>query len=223
MDGGQQCREERGPEPAAQAGQVVLLHGILMTSVEMWLLGHRLRRQGFAVRYFSYASVRRTPAENARRLQAWLTAQPRQSRHFVAHSLGGLVLMHLFEQYPDQPPGRVVMLGSPVAGSQLARRLVRVPFLRRLFARGMPRGLDGKRMPAWPPGRDWGMLAGDRPRGIGLLLGGLPGANDGTVTVAETHHPAQKAHQTVAAGHTGLVFSRRAARLVTRFLRRGAF
>ena len=92
--------------------------------------------------------------------------------HLVAHSLGGIVLHHLFRQFPDLPPGRVVLLGSPVRGSGVARRMAVSPFLRPLLGSNREEGLLGD-VPPWPPNRELGVIAGNRGLGVGRLIGGL--------------------------------------------------
>ena len=51
-----------------------------------------------------------------------------------------------------------------------------------------------------------GVVAGNRPLGIGQLTGGLGGENDGTVTVAETRLEHASAAIQVHTTHTGLMF-----------------
>ena len=60
---------------------------------------------------FNYPSVRKSPVENARRLKQYIDRLPEQEVHLVAHSLGGVVVLHMFEQYEDIKPGRVVLMG----------------------------------------------------------------------------------------------------------------
>ena len=49
---------------------VILVHGIWMTGDDLRLLRRRLGRGGRRCRIFRYASLRRSPADNARRLRA---------------------------------------------------------------------------------------------------------------------------------------------------------
>jgi hypothetical protein len=67
------------------------------------------------------------------------------------------------------------------------------------------------------------MVAGDRPLGLGQVLGHFDGDSDGTVAVAETRLAGLADHVVVPASHTGLVFSPIAARQVVAFLRDGRF
>lgn len=197
---------------------MVLIHGLWMGRWAMRPLAARLERAGLTTCRFGYAT-RATPAANADRLADWLAAQPVPPRHFVAHSLGGAVLAHLFERHPDAvpPDGRIVLLGSPLAGSAVARRLAGIPPVRRLLAGSLVEGLDGK-APAWRAPRTL-MIAGTRPVGPGRLVpGALCGPNDGTVAVDETRVPGLAAHQCLPVNHFGLLFSRPVAEATITFL-----
>ena len=59
-------------------------------------------------------------ADITERLQAYVRELAPGTLHLVAHSLGGLVVHRFLERYPDQPPGRVVLLGTPLVASRAA-------------------------------------------------------------------------------------------------------
>lgn len=203
-------------------GSVVLVHGIWMTGLEMFFLRRRLEACGFEVRRFRYSSLGRTPASNAEALAEFIQHWQPETLHLVAHSLGGIVLMHLFDRYPDLPPGRVVLLGSPVQGSGVARRLSRLPLLRHGLGLSVQQGLLGD-APVWPGGRELGVIAGVGGIGIGTLVGGLQQPSDGTVAVTETRLAGARDYYDIPASHTGLLFSSKAADAVCRFLKNGRF
>jgi pimeloyl-ACP methyl ester carboxylesterase len=168
---------------------------------------------------FGY-STRATPAANADRLATWLRQRPAMPRLFVAHSLGGAVLAHLFDRQPDLlfSDTRVVLLGSPLAGSAVACRLARWTSGRRLLAGSLNEGLDGH-APAWRAPHAL-MIAGTRPIGPGRLVpGALTGPNDGTVAVDETRVPGLAAHECLPVNHFGMLLSRRVAEVTIDFLR----
>ncbi len=202
---------------------VVLVHGLWMTGLEMQWLGLRLRGCGFSVRTFRYASLRRTPAENAARLNDWLASLDADIVHLVAHSLGGIVVAHLFERFPDQRPGKVVMLGTPLRGSATAMAIHQRGWDRWLLGKSGERGLLGD-APRWRSGRELAMIAGDRGVGIGrLLFRALPEPNDGTVAVEETAAPEVGQHLRAPYSHFGLLAARPVAEAVCRYLRLGEF
>ncbi len=194
-----------------------------MNPLEMRLLGKRLEKSGFKVHYVFYQSVLKTAAQNAQSIHSKIQKLKLPDLHIVAHSLGGVITMHLFDQFDDIPPGRVVMLGAPVNGSWIAQKVQDWPIISPLLARSMPSALSGEDIPDWKTTRDWGMIAGTRNQGLGFLAGGLPKESDGTVLVEETRHPKQSAHITVNTSHTGLLFSKEVAQLTENFLKTGAF
>ncbi len=202
----------------------VLVHGIWMTGLEMAPLAWRLRRCGFIPRTFHYPSVRRAPRENAARLDAFLATLPEPVIHLVGHSLGGIVVAHLFDAFPDQKPGRVVMLGAPLRGSAVAARLARTPWGRAILGRSVEQGLLGG-APRWHGARDLGLIAGTRSLGVGTLvaLGRLPRPNDGTVELAATRCDGAREHLVVRHSHFGMLYARDVAAAVCDFLHHGRF
>jgi hypothetical protein len=76
----------------------------------------------------------------------------------------------------------------------------------------------------WDGSRPVGVVAGRMPFGLGISLGALLTApHDGTVSVEETRLAGLADHCTVAATHTGLLFSADVADLTVGFLRNGRF
>ncbi len=201
---------------------IVLVHGLWMRGPDMGLLKWRLQRHGYNVVQFSYDTVGCDLQENARRLNAFVAVLTAPTIHFVCHSLGGLVVRRLFHDFPEQPPGRVVTLGSPHTGSYVARRLSRNGWLRRLFGRALP-ALDGD-VPPWRGERELGSLAGDLAFGPGhWLFRDLPDPNDGTVAVEETRLEGMHDHKCVTATHLGLLLLPSVCDEVLNFLREGCF
>ena len=204
---------------------VLLLHGVLMNSVEMIYLKRQLENQGFMVHSLSYESVKHSIAENTRRLHEKILSLDCTALHIVAHSLGGIMAMHLVEKYPELPIERIVMLGTPINGSYAAKRISRWKIIGQLLTQSMAEGLSGEYSFSQTRRYDIGMIAGsiDSPIGLGILLGELPEENDGTVLLSETKHPVLKEHLVVDKSHTGLVFSPMVGKLVANFLRTGHF
>ncbi len=194
-----------------------------MNPIEMRYLGGQLEKNGFKVHYVYYQSVLKTVAQNAQAVHKKIKKLDLEDLHIVAHSLGGALTIHLFDQFNDIPKGRVVMLGSPVNGSWIAQKIKDWPVISPILARSMPSALSGEDIPKWKTKRDWGMIAGTRNQGLGIFTGGLPSDGDGTVLLKETRHPKQKEHITVKTSHTGLLFSKEVATLASQFLKTGCF
>lgn len=195
-----------------------------MNSVEMYYLQRQLELSGFTVHNFFYPSVRRNVADNTRTLCEKIHKLNLDQLHIVAHSMGGIMTMHLLEHCASLPMGRVVMLGTPLNGSYTAHKVSGWPVVNHLLEKSMPSGLDGNYQLPESTDREIGMIAGSNDTmGFGVLFGGMPEKSDGTVLLSETEHPLLKEHIVINTTHTGMIFSQKAAALVTRFLKTGTF
>ncbi len=209
--------------PPERSGEsVILVHGLLMPAVSMALLAWRLRRCGLHPALFGYRARREGVARAAARLHAFAASQPGPTVHFVAHSLGGLVVRRLFQDHPDQRPGRIVTLGTPHGGSAVAHRLAARRWGHWFLGRSYAEGLSGEVAP-WNSARELGSIAGSRPVGAGRLFASLPLPHDGTVALSETRLDGASAQQVLPVSHTQMLVSAAVAEAVCRFLRAGRF
>ena len=142
---------------------VVYVHGLWLTGIEGALLRKRLAGELDAdTRAFSYASVKSSVSTNAQALGKFLLGLRADTLHLVGHSLGGLVILKLFESNATDalPPGRIVFLGSPLNGSRSAQNLARLPLGTTLLGRGVREELLIPRERCWRGQRDLGVIAG---------------------------------------------------------------
>ena len=212
----------RADVSGAQAAPVVILvHGLWFGAWSLGALAGRLRKAGFETRRFRYRTTRDGLDGHARALREFIGSDSCPAAHIVAHSLGGLVTLKLLADCGDLPPGRVVLLGSPLQGSAIARKSSVIPGGSRLLGAARPQLESG--FARLVTGRDIGMIAGSRSFGLGLLLGGLGESGDGTVAIAETRAEGLRQHLVLPVTHTGMLFSRRVAGEVAHFLRVGSF
>jgi pimeloyl-ACP methyl ester carboxylesterase len=92
---------------------VVLVHGLFRNGWEMAFLRLRLAAVGYRTVQFTYPTVRLSPEKNAKDLQAFIDKKiEAETLHFVALSLGGLVIRYLFHNFSQQRPGRIVTMGT---------------------------------------------------------------------------------------------------------------
>ncbi len=214
--------------------RLLYVHGLWLNGWESALLRGRLGRElQCETASFSYPSVSAGVAANARALAECLERTSADTLHLVGHSLGGLVLLELFESVLSAdgrlpsgkllPPGRIVLLGSPVQGSSAAQHLARLPFGRSIMGLTANEVLVAPRVRRWNGARDLGVIAGSLPLGLGRLVGPLDGPNDGTVLVEETRLPGATQHLTLRTSHSALVYSAAVARQAASFLLRGRF
>jgi len=198
--------------------RVVLLHGLWMPAASMRWMGARLREAGYDPETFGYRTVRGGPEAAMPRLAGCLRAAP---AHVVAHSLGGLVALATVDRMPGVPVGRVVCLGSPLRGSGTADTLAHHAW--GAFALGHSARLLREGCAPCARGLEVGVVAGVRSFGLGRLVAGFDGANDGAVAVAETTVDGLADHVVVRSSHSGLLFSRAAAAQAVSFLHAGRF
>lgn len=198
---------------------VIVLHGLWMPRASMTLLRRRLVRAGYAVDVFAYRSMATPTANVLDALRNRMRLHP-DGVHLVGHSLGGVLAVSACRGVTNLPPGRIVCLGSPLAGSAAARRLDACGGARLL---GRNRAVLKCGLPAWDGSREVGVVAGRVGVGPGLLLVRFRGRNDGVVAVSETRLAGLDGHCTVAASHAALLISRAAALQTVAFLRCGAF
>ena len=205
---------------------VVYVHGLWLSGNEAGILLRRLARQLNAkTRAFSYASMTSSISNSAQALAAFLREQRADTLHLVGHSLGGLVILKLFENGEDAqlPPGRIVLLGSPLNGSRAAQNLARLPFGRIIMGRGVREDLLTERQRRWTGQRELGVIAGNVGIGMGRLVGVHGAPSDGTIFVQETRLPGILEHLVLRVSHTALPFSSTVARQTAAFLSDGNF
>jgi pimeloyl-ACP methyl ester carboxylesterase len=205
---------------------VVYVHGLWLSGLEGSLLRRRLaRRLDAETHAFNYASVKSSVSTNAETLGKFLSALRTDNLHLVGHSLGGLVILKLFEQSAADrlPPGRIVFLGSPLNGSRAARNLAGLPLGKTLLGRGVHEDLLTPSERRWRGQRDLGVIAGSLSLGLGKLVGARGAPNDGTIFVDETRLPGISQHLVMPVSHTGLPFSKSVARQTGAFLDSGKF
>lgn len=208
----------------AAAQHVIYVHGLWMPGGESLLLAQRLLREfGFQVHAFPYSAGTWTMEEITAHLQDFVRSLDLAAVHFVGHSLGGLVIYRYFERYPEQPPGRVVFLGTPCRESRAAVQAAQSRFVGALMGPSVADELLRPRERRWSFRRPLGIIAGTQSVGLGQFIVGFEEESDGTVAVSETRMPGAADHITLPVSHMGLLVSARVARETGRFLRDGRF
>ena len=206
---------------------VVLVHGIWSNGIDLWRLRLQLKQAGYDCHIFNYHVWQAPPAELARRLHAKISKIDAGVIHFVGHSFGGILLMHLFDQFPfprqSKHDGRIVLLGCPVNGSAVGKRLSRSAATRWTLGHTIDDGGTFGGVPEWKGWQDIGVIAGTVPLGIGMLAGGPELPHDGTVSVAETRLSNATDFVSLPVSHSGMLMSSEVASHVITFLRSGRF
>jgi pimeloyl-ACP methyl ester carboxylesterase len=202
---------------------VIIIHGLWVHGLAMGWLARRIKQDGFAARTYSYPTVRLTLSENAERFARYCSNLAAPRVDIVAHSMGGLVALKMLEMNRQLRCGRLILIGTPYAGSFAAQRLARWPGGHTLLGRSIAEWLRESR--PVPDGiSETGIIAGTRGYGLGRLIApDLPQPHDGVVTLAETAVPGVTQRIDLNVGHTEMLVSREVARQCCAFLRNGRF
>lgn len=223
-------REHLGPMPSRV---VLLLHGLFRSRSCMSPLADYLNQQGgYLVLNVEYPSTQSEVADHARSLASIVQhLEGVEEIHLVGHSLGNIIIRRwLADRGPQDPPGeprlgRIVMLGPPNQGAQLATMVARQPIFRRWA------GPAGQQLgPEWPwlaltlatPPGEFAIIAGglDNEHGFNPLL---PGDNDGTVTVESTRLEGAQDFLILPVLHSMMMRDKRVQQQTLLFLQQGHF
>lgn len=222
--------EHSGQAPAVRGPTVIVLHGLGEGRRSMRPLVEHLRgRLDATVLAFGYASTAEDIEAHGRSLAAVIASLPQAEQiSFVGHSLGNLVVRRWMGLAPREDLARVrrvVMLGPPNQGSELARMVAGVDFLAGL-AEGAARDLvlDWKRVSgelAVPP-CDFGIVAGGKGDDRGFS-GLLAGDDDAVVRVEETRLDGADDFLLVPVHHAAMMRHPAVQRATATFLETGRF
>jgi len=202
---------------------VVLVHGLWsVAGVDLLTLKKRLTKAGYECHLFNYHVWGKPPAKIAVKLHEFIEKIDAPIVHVVAHSFGGIVTLHLFDQFPFSRRGRVVLMASPVNGSAVGKRISANPMTRWMLGQSTVNGLSGD-VPEWKGWQDIGVIAGTFPIGLGLVAGGPELPHDGTVSVEETQLKGATDAIQVRESHLSMLISSEVAGQVVIFLRTGKF
>ncbi len=202
---------------------VVLVHGLWsVAGVDLLRLRNRLNNAGYECHLFNYHVWGKPPADIAVKLHEFIKKIDAPTIHLVAHSFGGIVALHLFDQFPFDIKGRVVLLASPVNGSAVGKRIRANPVTRWMLGQSHVNGLSGD-VPGWKGWQDIGVIAGNIPIGMGLVTGGPKLPHDGTVSIEETELKGATDAIIVRESHLSILMSAYVAQQVIIFLQTGKF
>jgi|TARA_R110000868_G_scaffold146253_1_gene367037 pimeloyl-ACP methyl ester carboxylesterase len=216
--------------------RVVLLHGATGSYADMVELERALVNAGYEVHNWDYPSTALTVKECAehitqRHLSSTFNASA-QKTHFVGFSMGGLVVENIIKDHAPQCLGRVVTLGTPYHGSDVADFMQSRPLNRKYY--GFTFGPAGNELTTafrgavmlnmQPLSYDLGCISGDQNNAYFVarhLFNGKP--NDGRVAVESTKHPYMIDHALIHADHAQLVLDPQAHQSTINFLQSGSF
>ncbi len=210
---------------------IVLLHGIGRTQHSLGPIEKRLKTAGFRTVNLAYPwrsmDIPHVAAFVADALDAKGLCGVNNRLHFVTHSMGGLVAAYMLgalrARFAPDSIGRVVMLGPPLQGSEVADALAPFALYRWFYG---PAGQDltttSSLLDDITPDYPLGIVAGTMgwPYLTGLLI---PGAHDGRVAVERTRCSAMTDHLTLPVMHSFMPNELEVQSQVLHFVETGAF
>lgn len=215
---------ERNKLPPMSGRGVVLLHGILRSSKCMSTIETAVQEAGYQAFAFNYPSTQVSIPEAAEYLnQAIESLEGIDELYIISHSMGGLVTRAYFAKYGDPRIKRVVMMGTPNHGAELADLLYRNVLLKAASGPGGRQLATDRQglIPLLPvPPCEFAIIAGARGKSAGWNPF-IPGDDDGTVTVESTRLVGAADFSTVPVTHTMLIGNREAIDQAIRFLDEG--
>ncbi|MBS0290317.1 MAG: hypothetical protein JSS07_09845 [Proteobacteria bacterium] len=206
---------------------VVLLHGIARTKRSMHTLEKALLKEGYHVLNIDYPSRKKTITEIAPIIFDEINrlSQEREGMmHFVAYSMGCLILRELLAKYPITNIGNVVLLAPPNQGSEVADFLKDNLLYKHFYG---PAGNElttdfALKNPFPKIQHTFGVIAGNvclDP--ISYFI--LPKDNDGKVTIESTKLEGMSDHIVLPCSHTFIMSNKAAINQVKYFLKNRKF
>ncbi len=208
-----------GPDTARSS--IVLVHGLWNRGWSMAAMARRLRARGHHVVVFSYPTRNDCLDGHADGLHALIKDTRAEVLHLVGHSMGGLVILNMLSRFDDLPPGRIVLMGTPIKGSGAVKRLEKLPGQKLLFGKARDNLMQG--FQHTPTEHETGMIRGTRALGLGRITGRHSEPGDGSVSVSETELDGLKDSVNLVVSHSEMLVSAQVVDQVEQFLMHGMF
>jgi pimeloyl-ACP methyl ester carboxylesterase len=207
---------------------VVLLHGLAGTSRLLRKMERALQGTGFATLNLDYRSRKRPLEALADDIHPAIAgfAENVGDLHFVTHSMGGLLARVYIARYRPRRLQRVVMLGPPNNGSEVADLLKDLAPYRAFFGpAGQQVGTQQSELLAGLPLPPCavGIIAGNRTIAPVSSLFIVPRPNDGKVSVASTKLEGMADHIVLKTSHSLMMLHRGTIDQTIAFLHEGQF
>ncbi len=206
---------------------VVLLHGILRTNLCMKGLADFLKNNNYKILNIDYPSSKYDMLSIAKLIHLQIQDFSTQITkiHFVGYSMGGLIIRTYLNLYRPNNLGRVVMLGAPNHGSEVADFLQNFWIYKKLY------GPSGQQLITDQTAfkdifgsinYELGIIAGSSP--FYFIANKIIGKEaDGRVSIINTKVEGMKEHAVIKSGHTMLSSNKKAWQLTLAFLDTGSF
>ena len=212
---------------------VVLLHGIGHCKLNMLYLEKAFKKRGYKTLNITYPSLThdiktlsKSLHERLEKKQVW---QNSEKVHFVAHSMGGLVGGFYLQDHNESIPlgkmGRVIMLGTPHKGSEVADGLKDFWLYKLVFGQAGQELVTDLRKENMikEPDYELGIIAGTKNGLHPLGRFYIHGPHDGCVSVESTQLEGMKDHITMPVLHGLMAWNSKSRKQVIYFIEHGEF
>jgi pimeloyl-ACP methyl ester carboxylesterase len=207
---------------------VIVLHGIFRTYRSMRALAGFIEKSGFRVLNLGYPSTKH-PIEKLSDIIhndiGQFASQINGKLHFVGYSMGGLLIRAYLKKYRPEKLGRVVMIGTPNKGSEVADFLQNIKLYRWLYGPAGKQLITKQNDFLHHFGKvdyELGIIAGNKPVDfISSRIIGRP--NDGKVSIESTKLDGAKEHILLPCSHTFFPSNKQMWKQVVSFLNTGQF
>ncbi len=208
---------------------VIMLHGLGRNAFAMWYLEKKLKDAGFSVHNLDYPSRKLPPDEMltyiSKLIDDCCAKIPSGKANFVGHSLGGLLIRAYLQNNPRIQPARVVLLGTPNNGSELADSFAHTAWFEKIL--GPTAQMLGTEEDSFPhslkaPYYELGVIAGNKsinPLGSWII----PGADDGMVSIESTQLDGMSDFIILPTDHVLMRYDSEVSEQTVHFLKTGQF
>lgn len=208
---------------------VVLLHGIARTSLSMRRIEKALAQQNYATLNINYPSRSCTIDILASHVHEELLAFPNFEKltvHFVTHSMGGLVVRALLAKQPLMNVQKVVMLGPPNQGSEVADFIEHYQPFKAFYGPALAEltkaRASSQPFPLLPSHTQVGIIAGSLNIDPFCYFI-LPKGHDGKVSIASTELAGMADHLVLPISHSFMMYNNEVLKQINHFLLEGRF
>ena len=220
---GQRCHFYISPKEEVDRHEVVVLvHGLVRRSYNMYPMGKYLCKHGFTVYVYDYKTSTKAMAAHGDDLREYLrkliAGNPDKMVNIVTHSMGGILTRYALGESNGTTPldisriKRIVMLAPPHGGSKVARHFVKyAPFTGKWF----------KPLPELSDAPD--AVVHSVPLCKGPEIGIIAAKYDREVALKDTYLEGMKEHFIIKADHSFMVYMKSAHQASLRFLTSGTF
>lgn len=203
---------------------VIMLHGIVRSSRSFDRMSAALTKADFTPIGFDYPSTRVTIPESAEFLHSFIESLDGvEEINFVVHSMGGLIVRAYLARHQDKRIKRMVMLGVPNNGANLASMFKKNILFRTILGPAGqqlvddPEGLIAN-LPV--PKFEFAIVAGGKNNKTGFNPL-VPGDDDAIVAVESTKLPGAADFAVINGMHSFLARNARAIELTVNFFKTG--